>query len=48
MERLGLPTPLRSESLLGMKGLRAVPVEADLRRLDLRVRSVNESLAEIF
>jgi nucleoside-diphosphate-sugar epimerase len=44
----GLPTPLRSESLLGMKGLRAVPVADDLRRLDLRARPVKESLAEIF
>ncbi len=48
MERLGLPSPLRSESLLGMKGLRAVPVEADLARLGVRVRPVGESLAEIF
>jgi nucleoside-diphosphate-sugar epimerase len=48
VERLGLPTPLRSESLLGMQGLRAVPVEEDLRRLDLRARGVVESLAEIF
>ena len=48
MERVGLPTPLRSESLLGMQGLRAVPVEADLQRLDLRARPVAESLAEIF
>jgi NADH dehydrogenase len=48
MERMGLPTPLRSESLLGMKGLRALPVADDLRRLDLRARPVGESLAEIF
>ena len=48
MERLGLPTPLKSESLLGMKGLRAVPVDDDMRKLDLRVRPVAESLAEIF
>jgi NADH dehydrogenase len=47
LERFGAPTPLRSESLLGMKGLRAVPVADDLRRLDLRVRPVAESLAEI-
>jgi NADH dehydrogenase len=46
--RLGLPTPLRRESLLGMKGLRALPVAHDLRRLDLRARPVKESLAEIF
>jgi nucleoside-diphosphate-sugar epimerase len=48
MERAGLPTPLRSESLLGMQGLRAVPVEADLRRIDLRARPVDESLADVF
>jgi len=48
MERLGLPTPLRSESLLGMQGLRAVPVDDDLRRLDLRARPVDQSLAEVF
>ncbi len=48
IERLGLPSPLRSESLLGMKGLRAVPVEADLARLGVRVRGVEESLAAIF
>jgi nucleoside-diphosphate-sugar epimerase len=48
MERFGLPTPLRSESLLGMQGLRAVPVADDLRRLDLRVRSLDESLEDLF
>jgi nucleoside-diphosphate-sugar epimerase len=48
MERLGLPSPLKSESLLGMQGLRAVPVEDDLRRLDMRARPVAESLAQIF
>jgi NADH dehydrogenase len=48
MERFGLPTPLRSESLLGMKGLRALPVADDLRRLDLRARPVGESISEIF
>ena len=48
LERLGVPTPLRSESLLGLKGLRQVPVDDDLRRLGLRARPVAESLAEIF
>jgi nucleoside-diphosphate-sugar epimerase len=48
IERLGLPSPLRSESLLGMKGLREVPVEGDLARLGVRVRGVEESLAAIF
>lgn len=48
IERMGLPSPLRSESLLGMKGLQAVPVQADLARLGVRVRSVEESLGAIF
>lgn len=48
MEAVGVPSPLRSESLLGLQGLRTVPVEDDLRRVDLRVRPVAESLAEIF
>jgi NADH dehydrogenase len=48
LEAAGVPTPLRSESLLGMQGLRAVPVADDLRRLDLRVRPVDESLADVF
>jgi nucleoside-diphosphate-sugar epimerase len=48
LEAVGVPVPLRSESLLGMQGLRRVDVDADLRRLDLRVRPVAESLATIF
>lgn len=47
LESLGLPVPLRSESLLGLKGLRQVPVADDLRRLGLRVRSAAESLADL-
>jgi len=47
-ERGGLPTPLRSESLLGLKGLRVVPVEADLARLGVRARPFGESLDAIF
>lgn len=46
-EALGVPLPLRSESLLGLKGLRQVPVADDLRRIDLRVRSAAESLADL-
>jgi len=46
IEAIGLPFPLRSESLLGLSGLRSVPVAADLARLDLRVRSAEESLAD--
>ena len=46
-EALRLPFPLRSESLLGIKALRRVPVAEDLRRLDLRVRSAGESLADL-
>ncbi len=44
IEALRLPFPLRSESLLGLKGLRAVPVADDLRRLELRARPAAESL----
>jgi len=47
-ERAGLPTPLKSESLLGLQGLRVVAVERDLAMLDLRVRPVTESLRDIF
>lgn len=46
-ERLRIPLPLRSESLLGMQGLRRVPVADDLARLGLRVRPARESLAAI-
>jgi nucleoside-diphosphate-sugar epimerase len=46
IEAARLPFPLRSESLLGLKGLRAVPVADDLRRLELRARSAAESLAD--
>jgi nucleoside-diphosphate-sugar epimerase len=46
-EALRLPLPLRSESLLGLKGLRSVPVAEDLRRLDLTVRSARESLEDV-
>jgi nucleoside-diphosphate-sugar epimerase len=47
VERLGVPFPLRSESLLGIRALRRVPVADDLRRLDLKVRTADESLAEL-
>jgi nucleoside-diphosphate-sugar epimerase len=46
-EALRVPVPLRSESLLGLKDLRSVPVAADLRRLDLRARSARESLEDV-
>jgi nucleoside-diphosphate-sugar epimerase len=47
IERLGLPFPLRVESLLGLKGLRQVPVEVSLERLGLVVRSAKDSLADV-
>jgi nucleoside-diphosphate-sugar epimerase len=47
IEALRLPFPLRSESLLGLKGLQQVPVADDLRRLELRVRTAPESLADV-
>jgi nucleoside-diphosphate-sugar epimerase len=43
-EGLGVSLPLRSESLLGIKALRRVPVTDDLRRLGIAVRSAQESL----
>lgn len=47
LERLGVRAPLRAESLLGLKGLQQLPSADDLRRLDLRVRSAAESLADL-
>jgi nucleoside-diphosphate-sugar epimerase len=47
IETVGVPFPLRSESLLGLKALRAVPVEESLRRLDLRPRVAARSLDEL-
>jgi nucleoside-diphosphate-sugar epimerase len=47
VEALRVPFPLRVESLLAIKGLRRVPVADDLRRLDLTVRSAEESLAAV-
>jgi nucleoside-diphosphate-sugar epimerase len=45
IEALRLPFPLRSESLLAIKGVQQLPVEEDLRRLDLTVRTAEQSLA---
>lgn len=47
VEKLRLPLPVSSENLLGMRGLRHVPSEADLARLGLRARSAAESLASL-
>ncbi|MEN8182143.1 MAG: NAD-dependent epimerase/dehydratase family protein [Myxococcota bacterium] len=46
-EALRVPLPIRSESLLGLKALRRVPVEADLSRLELNVRTAAESLEDV-
>jgi len=48
IEALRLPFPLRSESILGLQGMRAVETADDLRRLGIRVRTATESLADIF
>jgi nucleoside-diphosphate-sugar epimerase len=48
IERMRLPFPLRSESILGLQGMRAVETSDDLRRLGMRARSATESLADIF
>jgi len=47
IEALGLPFPLRAESLLAVKGLRRVAVAEDLRRLGMTARSAAESLADL-
>jgi len=47
IEALRLPFPLRSESLLAVKGLQQLPVKEDLRRLDLVVRDAEQSLADV-
>jgi nucleoside-diphosphate-sugar epimerase len=46
-ERAGVPLPLRSESLLGLTGMQAVDVRADLDRLGVPVRPALESLRQI-
>jgi nucleoside-diphosphate-sugar epimerase len=46
-ERLGIPLPLRRESLLAVKGLQRRPVAEDLARLGVRARGVRESLAQL-
>ena len=46
LEAWGVPVPLRSESLLGLQGMRPVDVRADLARLELAVRPAADSLAE--
>jgi nucleoside-diphosphate-sugar epimerase len=48
IEAMRLPFPLRSESILGLQGMRAVETASDLRRLGLRARSAGESLADVF
>jgi len=48
LEKLRMPFPLRSESILGLRAMRRIETSGDLRRLDLRVRSADESLAEVF
>lgn len=47
LEAMHLPFPLRSETLLGMKGLQQVAVRDDLRRLGMQARSAEESLDSI-
>jgi nucleoside-diphosphate-sugar epimerase len=43
-ERLGVPLPLRSESLLGMQGMRRTEVAESLARLEMTVRPARESI----
>jgi nucleoside-diphosphate-sugar epimerase len=44
LERTGLRLPLSSENILGLKSMRHVATTEDLRRLDLRARTAQESL----
>jgi hypothetical protein len=46
-ERAGVTLPLRSESLLGLAGMQALDVRADLDRLGVPVRPALESLRQI-
>lgn len=48
IERAGVPLPISSENLLGLKSLRHVSTAADLERLGQRVRTARESLASLF
>jgi len=47
IEALHLPFPLRVESLLAVRGMKRVPVTADLARLGMTARSAEESLAQL-
>jgi NADH dehydrogenase len=46
IEALRVPFPLRSESLLGLQGLRRVEVAGDLERLGMRARPAADSLRD--
>ncbi len=48
VEAVGVPFPIRSESLRALQGLRPVPVAESLARLDLRVRPMAETLRDLF
>ena len=48
VERLRIPFPVSSENLLGLAGARAMETGRDLEMLGLKVRSVTESLDDIF
>jgi NADH dehydrogenase len=47
VEKLGIKTPISSENLAGLKGLRSFDTSQDLRRLGIRLRSFEESLAAL-
>ncbi|MGA7240374.1 MAG: NAD-dependent epimerase/dehydratase family protein [Bryobacteraceae bacterium] len=47
IERFGIHTPISSENLAGLKGLRSFDTTEDLRRLGIRLRSFEESLAAL-
>ncbi len=46
-ERLGVPSPVSSDNLLGLLTMRAVDTAPDIARLGIRVRSARQSIAAI-
>jgi nucleoside-diphosphate-sugar epimerase len=46
-ERAGVQLPVSSENVLGLLAMRHTPTAPDLARLDLRVRTTEESLSEL-
>lgn len=47
LERLHLPSPVTSENVRGLQTMRHTPTSADLTRLGIKVRSAQESIADL-